>query len=367
MYLDGQKDTVASGWAQGLLNKYTRQVLRNATRDVDASRRRREGIDVPPGDCLRVSDDYLQVRDARFQAFVQRGPSGAMAAKAMNTLADGWAATLTHEMIVGCSSSPGDSAQAATSNADNSAEGIVTIWWALGSDDEGSTGAAALPGISAETQRVIENVAPGDAILAIDRGLSDTSVGPVASNGVNPSVFWWYGLTLTRAPSVQRGQKHALDKSEDEQGVALEGQQSVDPEAAKAAAQAAALLSALQPVLRPWPVSRDLRPYTEPAYSNPAMVLVNQLDHNSKLNAILPMAANMRHAMSELSKHKRVLTERATTTIEEFADGVRSIADQTIKIAASTTKETREAIGTKFSVAGEWLSSDPLRRYLAEH
>lgn len=366
MYLDGQKDTAPSGWAQGLLNKYTRQVLRNATRDVDASRRRREGIDVPPGTCLRVSDDYLQIRDARFEAFVQRGPSGAMAAKAMNTLADGWAATLTHEMIVGCSSSLDNTARAARNTADNNAEGIVTIWWALGSDEEGSTGAARLPGSAADAPRVIDNVAPGDAILAIDRELFDTSAGPVSANGSNPSVFWWYGLTLTRAPSVQHREKSAVEKSEASQGITLEGQPSVDPEAAKAAAEAAALMSALQPILRPWPVSTGLRSYTEPAYSNPAMVLVDKLDQNFDLNSILPTAATLQRVMSELSEHKRVLTEHATTKMQEFADGIRIIAGQTMEVAASTTKDTREAVGTKVSTASEWLSSDPLRRYLAE-
>jgi hypothetical protein len=96
------------------------------------------------------------------------------------------------------------------------------------------------------------------------------------------------------------------------------------------------------------------------------MVLVDKLDQNFDLNSILPTAATLQRVMSELSEHKRVLTEHATTKMQEFADGIRIIAGQTMEVAASTTKDTREAVGTKVSTASEWLSSDPLRRYLAE-
>ena len=96
------------------------------------------------------------------------------------------------------------------------------------------------------------------------------------------------------------------------------------------------------------------------------MVLVDKLDQHFDLNSILPTTAKIQRAVSELSEHKRILTEHAKTTMEKFADGVRTAAGQTMEIAASTTKEAREAVSTKVSMAGEWLSSDPLRRYLAE-
>ena len=364
MYLDGQKDTAPSGWAQGLLNKYTRQAMRNASRDVDVMRRRREGTDVPPGACLRVSDDYLQIRDARFEAFVHRGPSGAMAAKAMDTVADGWAATLTQEMIVGCSSSVDDNIidnkQAATSSADNNAEEIVTIWWALGNDEESKTGAARLPGESSTKSRRIDTVAPGDAILVRGRTLSDTSAGPVAANGADSSVFWWYGLTLSRIPNKQM---EVGENSSGPQTRALEGQ---DPRAAAAAAEAADSISGLQPIIRPWPTSTDSHPYAEPGYTNQWIDLVEKIDRRAERMPNLPTAETIIRAVSELSEHKRVLTERATTRMEGFADGVKTIADQAIEIATRTTAETRAAVGTKVSMATEWLSTDPLRRYLSE-
>lgn len=361
MYLDGQKDTAPGGWAQGLLNKYTRQAMRNATRDVDATRRRREGRDVPPGGCLRVSDDYLQIRDARFEAFVHRGPSGAMAAKAMDTVADGWAATLTQEMIVGCSSSPDDdNEQAATSSADT-AEEIVTIWWALGNNEESKTGAARLPGENSTEPRRIDTVAPGDAILVRGRTLSDTSAGPVAANGADSSVFWWYGLTLSRVPSNE--QMQVGEESADSQMLAREGQ---DPDAEAAAAEAADSISALHPRVSPWPTSTDPRSYTEPGYKNQWIDVVDKLDHRADLLPNLLTAETINRAVSELSEHKRVLTERATTRIEGLADGVKTIADQAIEIATKTTEETKAAVGTKISTAREWLSTDPVRRYLAE-
>lgn len=365
MYLDGQKDTSASGWAQGLLNKFTRQVLRNATRDLDASRRRREASDVPPGGCIRISDDYLQVRDPRFEAFVRKGPSGAMAAKAMNTVANGWGATLMHEMVVGCSSSSDAAPPSATNEAKSFAESSVTIWWALGDDKESTVGAATLPGDGSESPMLLNTVKPGDAVLAIGRELSDKSVGPVPTVGTNPAVFWWYGMTLTPAPTYLHDGSHANANSDDSQTV-LERPMSVDLDAATAAAEAAESASALQPIVKPWPISNEPRPYTEPEYTNAGLVLVQQFDQNADLTFLLPTAGTLKHRVSELNDHRRVLTELATTRIETVADDVRTITVQALEIATSSASDTKVAVGEKIKQVSEWLSTDPLRRYLVE-
>ena len=42
------------------------------------------------------------------------------------------------------------------------------------------------------------------------------------------------------------------------------------------------------------------------------------------------------------------------------------MAEHAGKIASKTAEEAKVAIGTKASEAGEWLATDPLRRYLAE-
>jgi glycerol-3-phosphate O-acyltransferase len=94
--------------------------------------------------------------------------------------------------------------------------------------------------------------------------------------------------------------------------------------------------------------------------------VVDKLDHRADLLPNLLTAETINRAVSELSEHKRVLTERATTRIEGLADGVKTIADQAIEIATKTTEETKAAVGTKISTAREWLSTDPVRRYLAE-
>lgn len=361
MYLNGQKDTAPSGWAQGLLNKYTRQVLRNATRDLDASRRRREGSDLPPGSCSRVGDDYLQVRDARFEAFVRRGPSGAMAAKAMDKVADGWTAMLTHEMIVGCSTSTDDAIQSAADKANDTAEEAVTIWWALGNDEESNIGAARLPGSnSTEPARVINTVAPGDAIITLGRELSDASAGPVTPVGTNPSVFWWYGMTFVPSTSAERDQTHPIKHSEEPKPVRSEASAAAD--AAAAAADAAESVSALQPIVRPWPISAAPRSYTDPGYTNAGLVLVNQIDHKADLMSILPITEAVNRAVSELAEHRRVLTELASTRMDTVANRAKSMTNRVIDAAITATADAKASVGT----VSEWLSTDPLRRYLTE-
>jgi hypothetical protein len=349
MYRDGRKDTAPGGWAQGLLNKFTRQALRNATHDADASRRRREGSDVPPGDCVRVSDDYLQVRDARFEAFAQRGPSGAMAAKALNSLTDGWAATLMHEMVVGCSASPegAPSPESNPAQEDSDAAGMVTIWWALG--DEGGTaqGAAFVPSADpTKPPELLEAVAPGDAILAVGRELSDTSAGPVPAVGAVPAVFWWYGMTLAPAPVGYRrsnADSHAVAVVPEQQG----SQADIDPETARAAADAAETASALQPVLMPWPIiSRARAPvYTEPGYTNIALPLVQQLDANTGSGLLRPTAEAVKRIVSTFEIERRAeLAARTAGTFDSnpnFAVLKFEISAAAATAAAAVITKTR--------------------------
>ena len=379
MYENGDKDTVASGCARDLLNKWTRAVLRNASRDVDHVRRVRESVAVPPGDCLRLGDDFLQVRDARFEAFSKTGPAGAMAAKVMNAQADGVGATLLHEVVVGCTGGLNGGSDAPEPAAEK--DGVVTIWWALGDDSDTSKGAAWLPSTAAGQPSQLLEMASGDAVLVRGRGLSDLSVGPTAAGAWSSTttVFWWYGMTLAPLPTGYRREQRILNAGLSAASATVDGavtSVTVPADAAAAAAASAESTAALTPMLTPWPVaSKTDRPYTAQGYTNIALPLIQQMDSDAAdpttqtMRQMEAMAATIAAKKSEILSSD-VMTDLVARKSEMVTQGSRIVGDAGERLAEIATRralEAQEVLGEKTASATEWVSTDPLRTFVKDN
>ena len=124
-------------------------------------------------------------------------------------------------------------------------------------------------------------------------------------------------MTLAPAPvGYRRGNadSHAVAVVPEQQG----SEADIDPETARAAADAAETASALQPVLMPWPIiSRARAPaYTEPGYTNIALPLVQQLDANTGSGLLRPTAEAVKRIVSTFEIERRA--ELAARTAGTF-------------------------------------------------